>query len=58
MWQHIQYKDGSNPYICKTEEEFLKIYKKYGKRLQKIKDGFYIVKEDNQPSESLFSIPK
>ena len=43
---HIQYEDGSNPYICKTEEEFLRLRVKYGKRMQKIKDGFYLVKKE------------
>lgn len=42
-WQHIQYEDGSNPYICKTEKEFKRIKRKYGKRLQLIEDGFWIV---------------
>ena len=40
-WQHIQFADGSNPYICKTEKEFKRIQNKYN--LIKIKDGFYKV---------------
>ena len=44
-WQHIQYEDGSNPYICTTEKEFNRIKRKYGKRLQKIQEGFWIVRE-------------
>ncbi len=44
-WQHIQYADGSNPYICKTEKEFNRLRKKYGNRMELIKDGFWMVKE-------------
>ena len=44
-WQHIQYEDGSNPYICKTEKEFKRLKRKYGKRLQQIQEGFWIVRE-------------
>ena len=29
MWKHISFKDGSNPYICKTEEDFDRMNKKY-----------------------------
>lgn len=43
QWQHIQYSDGSNPYICKTEEEFQRLQKKYGCALEKIKNGFWLV---------------
>ena len=38
-WKHIQFADGSNPYICKTEKEFKRLQKKYC--LVKIQDGFY-----------------
>lgn len=34
-WQHISYLSGANPYICKTEKEFNRIKRKYGKRLLK-----------------------
>ena len=44
-WQHIQYTDGSNPYICKTQTEFNRIKRKYGDRMEQIKEGFWIVKE-------------
>ncbi len=44
-WQHIQYENGSNPYICKTEKEFKRLKRKYGKRLQQIQEGFWIVRE-------------
>lgn len=45
-WQHIQFTDKSNPYICKTEKEFKRLKRKYGNRLQPIKEGFWIVKEE------------
>ncbi len=38
-WYHIQFNDGGNPYICKTEKELKRIQKKYN--LVKIKDNFY-----------------
>ena len=44
-WYHIQFADGSNPYICKTQTEFNRIKRKYGKRMGQIKEGFWIVKE-------------
>lgn len=39
-WQHIEFEDGGNPYICMTEKEFNRIKKKYN--LEKIKDGFWL----------------
>lgn len=45
-WQHIQYEDGGNPYICTTEEKFKQLQKKYGDRMELIKPGFWIVRED------------
>ena len=51
MWEHISYEDGSNPYIVFTEKEWKRIKRKYGKRLQKIKEHFYIVKEENNYGE-------
>lgn len=44
-WYHIQFDDGSNPYICKTEKEFERLKRKYGKRLQQIKENFWVVME-------------
>ena len=46
-WQHIQYENGGNPYICRTEKEFNRLKHKYGKRLQPLKDGFWIVRDDD-----------
>ncbi|MCM1168224.1 MAG: hypothetical protein NC401_19740 [Ruminococcus sp.] len=46
-WQHIQFSDGSNPYICTTEKAFKYMQKHYN--LVKLGDGFgigyWIVKE-------------
>lgn len=36
-WQHIEFINGSNPYICKTEKEFKKMQNKYV--LEKISDN-------------------
>lgn len=41
-WQHIQFEDGSNPYICKTEQEFKKMQRTYN--LVQIKPGFWFVR--------------
>ena len=38
-WQHIEFIDGRNPYICKTKEEFKKMQNKY--ILKKIDDNFW-----------------
>lgn len=45
-WQHIQYENGSNPYICTSEKEFKRLKRKYGNRLQLIKERFWIIKEE------------
>lgn len=29
QWQHIQFEDGSNPYICKTPKAFSAMEKRY-----------------------------
>lgn len=36
-WQHIEFINGSNPYICKTEKEFKRMQNKYV--LEKISDN-------------------
>ena len=41
-WQHIEFEDGSNPYICKTEEEFNRMKYKYD--LVEIKKSFWLAK--------------
>lgn len=41
-WQTIVFSDGSNPYVCKTREEFVRVSKKY--LLRKIKEGFWEAK--------------
>jgi hypothetical protein len=43
VWQHIEFADGSNPYICKTEAEFIRLQKKYC--LRQIKCNFWEAKE-------------
>lgn len=43
-WQHIQFEDGSNPYICKTEDEFKRMQEKYN--LEQIKEGFWIARSN------------
>lgn len=49
-WQHIEFEDGSNPYICTTEKEFMRIRNKYN--LVGIKENFWIAK--NKQNEDLF----
>lgn len=39
-WQHIQFEDGSNPYICTSEKAFKYMKRKY--KLIKIKEGFWM----------------
>ena len=53
-WQHIQFENGNNPYICVTEKSFDYMKKKYD--LVFIKDGFWLAKEQNNvwDSELLF----
>ncbi len=38
-WQHIEFADGSNPYICTTEKSFKWMKKHYV--LEPIKDRFW-----------------
>ena len=49
-WKHIQFANGSNPYICKTQKEFDRMRRKYA--LQKISEGFWL--EDVDKNENLF----
>lgn len=39
-WQHIQFTDGSNPYICTIQKEFNRMKRKY--KLTQMKDGFWL----------------
>lgn len=41
-WQHIQFEDGSNPYICITEKAFKYMKNKY--KLIPIKNKFWLAK--------------
>lgn len=43
-WQHLDFEDGSNPYIVKTAKELTRIKKKYAGRIEEVKPGFWIVK--------------
>ena len=51
-WQHIEFVNGGNPYICKTKKEFKRIQSKYS--LEKIKESFWkatdrdIIAKDSQ----------
>lgn len=42
-WQHIQFENGSNPYISKTKSNFEYMQNKYN--LVNIKDNFWLAKE-------------
>lgn len=42
-WQHIEFIDGGNPYICTTVSEFRRMSRKY--KLTKIKEGFWKAEE-------------
>lgn len=39
MYQHIEFIDGSNPYICKTDRDFRRMKERY--ELEPIKEGFW-----------------
>ena len=41
MYHHLSFKNGSNPYICTNEFEFLYMFKKY--EIEMLKPGFYLV---------------
>lgn len=41
-WQHINFIDGRNPYICKTKKEFKYIKERY--ILEPVKDNFWEAK--------------
>jgi len=45
-WQHIKFEDGSNSYICMTEDNFNRMKEKYN--LINIKDNFWLAKNKEQ----------
>ena len=45
-WQHIEYEDCSNPYICMTKKRFKQLQKKYGDRMVRLHGDFWLVKKD------------
>ena len=44
-WQHIKFEDGSNPYICMTEDNLNRMKERYN--LINIKDNFWLAEEKN-----------
>lgn len=50
-WQHIQFEDGRNPYICKTAEEFEHMKSKYD--LEYLCTGMWLVKAYERISDWL-----
>lgn len=56
-WQHIEFANGSNPYICLSEKEFKRIKRKYN--LSPVADGFWYAEEKNcRPTVNLFDFPE
>lgn len=47
-WQHIMFEDGSNPYVCMNQKAFKQMEKKHKENLVKIKDVFWLVKNDER----------
>lgn len=45
-WQLIKFRNGSNPYICKTAEEFKKIGSKY--RLVALGKSVWLAEDENE----------
>ena len=45
-WQHIQFSNGSNSYICTTEKSFNYMKKKYD--LIPLKEGFWLAKSSDE----------
>ena len=52
-WQHIQFSDGSNPYVCMTEENFEYMRNKYD--LTYIKDGFWMANVSKKSEDLLWA---
>ena len=42
-WVIFKYKDGSNPYIVKTEKEKNRILKKYTGKIEQIKTNVFFI---------------
>ena len=55
-WQCIEFKNGSNPYICKTKSEFKLMCKKYD--LLKLKPGFWLAKGLRKKIKECVNIPR
>jgi hypothetical protein len=49
-WQHIEFENGGNPYICKTEKEFNRMKAKYN--LVHIQNNFWLAKSEQ--TEDMF----
>ena len=47
-WQHFTFEDGSNPYICMNEKAFKWMQRRCKGKLVKIKEGFWLVKNDER----------
>lgn len=47
-WQHIMFEDGSNPYVCMNQKAFKQMERRYKGKLIKIKEGFWLVKNDER----------
>lgn len=55
-WKHIEFLNGSNPYICKTEKEFERMQEKYV--LVEYKENFYVVVKARQTEIDLSKLTK
>ena len=47
-WQHIMFEDGSNPYVCMNQKAFKWMQRRYMWKLVKIKEGFWLIKNDER----------
>lgn len=47
-WYHIEFENGSNPYICKNINELERLLKKYGSNLIHIENNYFKVRKDVQ----------
>lgn len=54
-WNHIQFENGSNPYICKTDKELERMKRKYD--LVQLDGNFWLAKDhrtENDLDELMF----